>query len=260
MFLYSGQNDKEVPKTHRSALVISCGVGASRDHMTLRKNGRRDYSLFFVEKGKMFFDNKCVTKNQVWIYPPNVFQEYVTYKKDNVSYFYLHFTGNKLDELISSLEIPLCTAQNAPDGILEILRKIKNLSSKDDSLSVLKCEYETLKILSLLSPPKESKSGTMSAVIEEMNHSYSLPYDAKRFSDICALSESRFNHLFKKETGIAPQKYYNIIRMENAGILLKETSLPIKDVALKTGFSDPLYFGQAFKKFYGISPKNYRMK
>ncbi len=262
MLIYDGTGDKPFIKTDRSALVISCSAAGGSDHMTLRVKGRRDHSLFFIKSGRMTFDNKTVAKDQIWIYPPNKRQEYVTYKKDNVKYYYLHFTGNNIDGLISRLNIKLNTPLSSPDGVESIIKDISRYAKGNDPLSDLKCEYLTLKLLSCLAEAVSplDKNGLMRSVIEEMQHTYSLPYDASRFAKICALSQSRFNHLFKEATGLPPQKYYNTLRMENAGILLKETGLTIADIASRTGFADPLYFGQVFKKFYGISPTEYRKR
>ena len=262
MLIYDGTGDKPFIETEKSALVISCSRVEGRDHMTLRLKGRRDYSLFFVFFVRMTFDNKTVQKDQIWIYPPNKRQEYVTYKKDNVRYYYLHFTGNKMNELFSTLNIKVNTPLSSPEGTEGILRDISRYLKGNDALSELKCEYLTLKLLSRVgeASPALDKSSLMRSVIEEMHHTFSLPYDASRFAKICALSVSRFNHLFKEATGLPPQKYYNALRMENASVLLKETALSVTDVASRTGFEDPLYFGQAFKKFYGISPTEFRKR
>jgi len=259
LLIYDGSNDKIAPITHRTVEVVSSNKISSGDHMTIRLSGRKDYSLFFVEKGKMTFDNTVLEKNQVWIYPPEVKQEYVVFKLDNTTYYYLHFTGNRLDELISDLKIPLKTPLDFPFD-KEIFDKITKAISSDDALSKVKSEYLTLKLLSLLAHthPLKTKENMMRRVLDEMRHSYFLPYDGEKFAQMCALSLSRFNHLFKDATGIPPQKYYNTIRMENASVLLKETKLSITEIAQKTGFSDPLYFGQTFKKFFGVPPSDYR--
>lgn len=259
MFIYDGTNDRIIPETHRTVEVISTNKLTPSDHMTLRKNGRGDYALFFVISGQMTFDNVIVAKNQVWIYPPNVRQEYFTYKKDNVAYYYIHFTGNKIDQLISELNIPLMTPLNYPldAGIFE---KIKKAMEYSDALSKVKSECLTLELLSHLAKirPVTTKENMMKKVLDEMHHSYFLPYDAKKFADIFSLSISRFNHLFKDATGMPPQRYYNKVRMENAATLLTETRLSITDIAQKTGFTDAFYFGQTFKKHYGVSPREWR--
>ena len=55
-----------------------------------------------------------------------------------------------------------------------------------------------------------------------------------------------------------PSTYIKRIRMEVAARLLKETGLPVNEIALRTGFSNPKYFSITFKQTYGNSPKDYR--
>ena len=46
--------------------------------------------------------------------------------------------------------------------------------------------------------------------------------------------------------------------MGEAAGLLRTTALPISEVALQCGFDSPSNFAQAFKRFYGVTPRAYR--
>jgi AraC family L-rhamnose operon regulatory protein RhaS len=62
---------------------------------------------------------------------------------------------------------------------------------------------------------------------------------------------------FKKEIGLTPNEYLNVIRIEHAKKLLLQDASPsyfINDVAYLSGFSDAGYFTRVFKKHEGISP------
>ncbi len=72
------------------------------------------------------------------------------------------------------------------------------------------------------------------------------------------MSESRFAHVFKKETGISFWEYVNQVRMEHAEKMLKETDLRIGDIAEKIGVDNPNYFSAQFKKRKGKSPLAWR--
>ena len=48
------------------------------------------------------------------------------------------------------------------------------------------------------------------------------------------------------------------IRIKNAKQLLVDTSLPLSEIAEKTGFENGYYFSTAFKKEVGLSPSEYR--
>ena len=88
MQIYDGRDDKKAAPTNDTANVISAGrcLCPSTDHMTIRRNGRADWSLFYCESGIMSFDDQKVIPRQVWIYPPNV-SKYAAMLKVSVSRF-----------------------------------------------------------------------------------------------------------------------------------------------------------------------------
>ena len=72
------------------------------------------------------------------------------------------------------------------------------------------------------------------------------------------MSESRFAHVFKKETGISFWEYVNQIRMNEAEKLLRETDLRVSEIAERIGMDNPNYFSARFKERKGIGPLEYR--
>ncbi|PAW79085.1 MAG: hypothetical protein B9S32_03780 [Verrucomicrobia bacterium Tous-C9LFEB] len=64
---------------------------------------------------------------------------------------------------------------------------------------------------------------------------------------------------FQIAYGISPSHYLHNRRMENALALLHRSSLPIKEVALRAGFSDANYFSRAVRKATGMSPREFQM-
>jgi len=53
-------------------------------------------------------------------------------------------------------------------------------------------------------------------------------------------------------------KYFTQMRMQLASILLRDTEIPILEVAFKVVYSDAAYFSRAFKLYCGTSPSEYR--
>lgn len=73
-----------------------------------------------------------------------------------------------------------------------------------------------------------------------------------------SVSPSYLSGLFKKEMHITLTDYINQKRIDHSLVLLNTTSLPIQNIAEQVGFSDVNYFTRTFKKFKGISPREYR--
>ncbi len=71
-------------------------------------------------------------------------------------------------------------------------------------------------------------------------------------------SESSFYRSFCRIIGYTPSAYLTNIRLRNAEQLLRNSSLPVSEAALRCGFYDSSYFCTCFNKVYGMSPHRYR--
>ncbi len=67
-------------------------------------------------------------------------------------------------------------------------------------------------------------------------------------------SQRNLEYLFKGLTGKTPVQYITDMRMQEALRLLKESELPIVDIAELLGYNSFAYFSAAFKKHFGYPP------
>ncbi len=63
---------------------------------------------------------------------------------------------------------------------------------------------------------------------------------------------------FKKHTGLSVMDYVNRMRIVNAEKLIVQNSHTITDIGLMVGFSNITNFDRTFKRYTGISPREYR--
>lgn len=80
-------------------------------------------------------------------------------------------------------------------------------------------------------------------------------------ADVARLSEyspSRFRKIFTEYYGTSPQRYLLRARIEEAKRLLQETSLPIKEIAPRLGYSEVAAFHRAFLRETMLSPALWR--
>ena len=66
------------------------------------------------------------------------------------------------------------------------------------------------------------------------------------------------NQLVRTQTGRSLHQYLLRLRILRATDLLLSSNMPIGDIARQTGFSDPNYFAQYFRRCYGCSPSAFR--
>ncbi|GEL06248.1 helix-turn-helix domain-containing protein [Rummeliibacillus stabekisii] len=74
------------------------------------------------------------------------------------------------------------------------------------------------------------------------------------------ITSNYLSSIFSKHHGIPFKRYLQHHRIQQAQKTLKETTLPISEVARLNGFDDPNYFTKTFKAYTSISPIRYRKK
>ncbi len=75
-------------------------------------------------------------------------------------------------------------------------------------------------------------------------------------SDHFFVSKSTISHLFKKQLDVSPSHYIIQRRLEEAKLQIAD-NIPLYNIMQSCGFSDYSSFYKLFKKYYGISPKQY---
>ena len=80
----------------------------------------------------------------------------------------------------------------------------------------------------------------------------------EQIAQTSSLSVSHFRKLFKEVTGETPIQYLNQLKMKRAFDLLRQTNMPVSEIAETLGFENQYYFCNFFKKHAGISPLSYR--
>lgn len=76
----------------------------------------------------------------------------------------------------------------------------------------------------------------------------------------CSLNRSYFGKIFRDAVGQSPQEFLIHYRMTKAAELLKLTELSIKDISNAVGYPSQLHFSRAFKKTYGMAPREWRIQ
>jgi AraC family transcriptional regulator len=82
-----------------------------------------------------------------------------------------------------------------------------------------------------------------------------------RLADVareCALSVSHFARSFKETFGVSTHQWLIRRRIEHAQELLRQTTTPIVDIAMQSGFGDQAAFTRSFRQLMGINPGQWR--
>lgn len=81
-----------------------------------------------------------------------------------------------------------------------------------------------------------------------------------RLAQVSAVSSAHFARSFKKAFGVPPHRYLLTRRIERAVALLRDTDLPITEIAFQTGWMSLGTFGRIFRDVTGQNPGSLRAR
>lgn len=109
-------------------------------------------------------------------------------------------------------------------------------------------------------PDLTGKSVKLRRLAELMADNVEEPLSAGELAAHVQLSVRQVERLFLKHLNSTPGRYYMTLRLERARQLLRQTNIPILEVALATGFTSHSYFAQSYRNQFGRAPSEERRK
>lgn len=166
--------------------------------------------------------------------------------------------------IISIANIILEYAASLNVNIRDILHEdfISKLFSYTDVSSML--EYTKGIVLKLREVNLKSSISRTKEIIDQVVKYIETKYadpsiSLETVSDEYKISVSYLSMLLKKEKDLKFNKYLIKVRMEKAMELLRYSNSKVSDVAHQVGYNEVYYFSHSFKKYTGMSPKEYRL-
>ncbi|MDK1385506.1 AraC family transcriptional regulator [Sinorhizobium sp. 8-89] len=100
---------------------------------------------------------------------------------------------------------------------------------------------------------------TMHHVIDHIMANLEKPLPVEELAKVSGLSRAHFSRVFAASEGMPPAEFVLQKRLQRAVKLLTKTAdLPVKEVAIMSGFEDPNYFAKVFRRVFGASPTEFR--
>ena len=133
----------------------------------------------------------------------------------------------------------------------------KNRDFKKEELFLFLIEQLLREYTEMLFPDeKEGTSTTIQTVCGFLDEHYAEVISLDQLSTLVGVNKYYLLHSFTKQRGISPYSYLETVRINHAKKLLKQGESPL-DTAFTTGFHDQSHFTNFFKKFIGLTPRQY---
>lgn len=107
----------------------------------------------------------------------------------------------------------------------------------------------------------KKKNEIVSTVVDMIQNMYpDKNLSLSSCADALSISSVYLGKLFRTSTGKSVAEYITTVRMEHMKHYLEQTNLPINDILEKCGIEKSNYFYTTFKKYFGVSLTEYRLK
>src|SRR4051812_41186862 len=85
-------------------------------------------------------------------------------------------------------------------------------------------------------------------------------WPVRRLASVSGVSQAHFARSFRDAFGVPPHRYLLTRRIERAKALLRDTDLPVTEIAFQTGWNSLGTFGRTFRDITGESPGDLRLR
>lgn len=120
-------------------------------------------------------------------------------------------------------------------------------------------------LLSLIEPPSdtigadiETTTQLITRVDELLQANIGNSLTLEEIAVEVSMSARHLTRQFKAATGMTIHERLDTIRMERAGKLLRNTSMPVTEISRTIGISNAAYFANRFRRRFDVSPNEFR--
>lgn len=126
---------------------------------------------------------------------------------------------------------------------------------------ILRCRDQFMEeIMDLIQ--KAKSDGNRSPYVKKCKAYIDQHFREKLYLDQMAeeygISSGHLSRQFKKEIGVTVQDYINQVKTSHAANMLRYSDRSIAEISSYLNFASQSYFGTQFKKYYQMTPKQYR--
>jgi transcriptional regulator of acetoin/glycerol metabolism len=143
------------------------------------------------------------------------------------------------------------------------LRTSKELRNSENAVIHSRPRLSTLENVSAETIPTPSRGGLSPRVLQRIREHIEAHIEEKISVDALAtlagLSAPHFTRAFRHSAGFPPHTYVLRRRLERAELMLRNTQLPLSEIAAAMGFADQSHLTRHFHRLTGVAPSLIRL-
>lgn len=218
--------------------------------------GGSERQTYYISEGKMFF------------LQPGVWHSYQPFEKTGWTEYWIGFRGITIDRIMNEgffINRPPVFTLGLNERIVDLYLKAIEIANEERAGYQQALSGIVMHIIGLMYYRDKTRDFQDEDLICKMNkakvimrESIYKTTNAEDIANAINMSYSGFRKAFKEFTGTSPAKYMNELKINEAKILLSNSSLNIKEIAYNLNYENPDYFSIFFKKRTNLTPVEYR--
>lgn len=260
---------EEFSDKNRTFYIEMAGITYPDPNYRIRRDVSPIYCFEYVidGEGDVTVDSRTnhPEKGDLYILPKGCLHDYHSDAQKPFEKIWMNVRGPLCDELIHVYGLMGILIVKKIDDVYPIFKEFLEIcENKELSIDEIhkKCALVFHKLIMKISERLGSESGkavndTAAEIKAYIDRNI---YEHIGIDDIARqvnLSQSQVNRIFKKSFDVTPYNYILNRKIETAKLLLKNTSLTVKEIAYKLNFTDEHYFSNLFLEKTGVRPKKY---
>ncbi len=245
------------------------------DHNLAWERGRKlfEYQVIYITRGAGQFEMepgvaRRIEAGDVFVLFPGIWHRYRPDPGIGWDEYWVAFQGVQVPELMResgiSCEEPVLNA-GVQEYILHEFRQISEELAGEKAGCQQVIAARVMQILANVSAAvrrKEFEGKDILRIIEKakllLGEQLDRSVNVEQMAASLNVGYSWFRRMFCNYVGVPPAQYQQQLRLNRACELLRNTKMPVADVAERSGFGSSYYLARVFKKRYGKPPTAFR--
>ncbi len=256
------------PDPNRPLSVVCGGVERMRPEYVVK---RVDFPFYAIEivvegEGSLNLNGKMspLGPGSVFAYGPGVQHTIQNDPQNRMRKYYVDLSGKQVETLLQETGLIPWRVMRifAIHEFIDLFEMLDREAREDSSVSDAVCETLARLLLLKITQRTVANGGNLPRSFEtyqrirtHLEKHYLRLNTIEEAAQECHVSSIYLSRLFKKFAGAGAYQFLLRLKMNSAAELLLDEGLLVKQVAAHLGYPDAFQFSRAFKRIYGVPPK-----
>lgn len=233
-----------------------------------------EFQLLYITDGNGVFtfgNNKqscLITEGKMFFLMPGVWHTYKPLEKSGWKEYWIGFKGDIIQNILNQgffVNRPPVFTIGHNERIVDLYQKAIEIANEERAGYQQALGGIVMHILGLMFYRDKTRDFEDEELINKINKAKVIMRESvyqsvspEEIAQNLNMSYSGFRRSFKELTGTSPLKYILELKLNEAKLLLSNSTLSVKQISYNLNFDNPDYFPVFFKKRTGITPIEYR--